>query len=241
MVQEAVRHIKLCTSLADIEAGLGEAARQFEFDHFALIQRLSARNSSGPIHLTDYPPDWIELILKNDFYMHDPVLAASARTVAAFTWCDLPNLVPMTPRRKRFMESARLKGLGQGYTVPIHVPGEATGLCSFVVAHNRELPTNALPAMQYVACFAFDAARRLAGKISTAPPRLTQRQLECVVLAARGKSTWVVGELLGLSQQTVHKYLENAKRRYGVSSRTELIVRALHDGLLSFNDVIDRQ
>jgi LuxR family quorum-sensing system transcriptional regulator CciR len=44
--------------------------------------------------------------------------------------------------------------------------------------------------------------------------------------------------LLGLSPDTVHKYLESAKRRYGVSSRTELVVRALYDGQLSFNDVI---
>lgn len=240
-VQDAVRSIKLAGTMADIEGSLGEAARRFDFDHFALIQRLSKTNSVGPIQLTDYPPDWIELLLRNDYYMHDPVLAASERTVAAFTWCELPQLVPMTPRRRRFMDSARQRGLGQGYTVPIHVPGEATGLCSFVNAHNRALPDAALPAMQYVACFAFEAARRLAVRPASAPPKLTQRQLECVVLAARGKSTWVVGELLGLSQQTVHKYLENAKRRYGVSTRTELIVRALHDGLLSFNDVLDRQ
>jgi LuxR family transcriptional regulator, quorum-sensing system regulator CciR len=59
-----------------------------------------------------------------------------------------------------------------------------------------------------------------------------------VVLAARGKSNWVAGKLLGLSPDTVHKYLESAKRRYGVSSRTELVVRALYDGQLSFSDVI---
>jgi LuxR family quorum-sensing system transcriptional regulator CciR len=233
--------MRIAASLTEVEAVLGDATRAFEFDHFALIQRLSRRNRSGPIQLTDYPPDWIELLLRNDFYMHDPVLAASERTVAAFRWSDLPQLVPMTGRRRRFMDAARNQGLGQGYTVPIHVPGEATGLCSFVTGHNRELPEAALPAMQYVACFAFEAARRIASRTPNEVPRLTQRQLECVVLAAKGKSTWVVGELLGLSQQTVHKYLENAKRRYGVSTRTELIVRALYDGLLSFNDVIDKR
>jgi hypothetical protein len=44
--------------------------------------------------------------------------------------------------------------------------------------------------------------------------------------------------LLGLSEGTVHKYLEAAKSRYGVSTRTELVVRALYDGQLSFTDVI---
>ena len=68
--------------------------------------------------------------------------------------------------------------------------------------------------------------------------RLTRRQLDCVVLVAQGKSNWVAGQLLGLAPGTVHKYLESAKKRYGVSSRTELVVRALHDGQLSFSDVI---
>lgn len=240
IVQDAIADIKRSETLSDVERTLGNATRAFEFDHFALLQRLSQRNRSGPIQLTDYPADWIAVLLTNEFYMHDPVLAASERSVAAFCWNELPELVPMTLRRKRYMDAARTRGLGNGYTVPIHVPGEATGLCSFVTAHNRQLPETALPAMQYVACFAFEAARRIASTGRPELPRLTQRQLECVVLAAKGKSTWVVGELLGLSQQTVHKYLENAKRRYGVSTRTELVVRALYDGLLSFNDVIGK-
>jgi LuxR family quorum-sensing system transcriptional regulator CciR len=44
--------------------------------------------------------------------------------------------------------------------------------------------------------------------------------------------------LLGLSGGTVHKYLEAAKTRYGVATRTELVVRALFDGQLSFADVM---
>ena len=58
------------------------------------------------------------------------------------------------------------------------------------------------------------------------------------MLVARGKSNWVAGQLLGLSDQTVHKYVEAAKARYGVATRTELVVRALNDGQISFADVL---
>ncbi len=233
--------LKAADTLETIETVLGEATHAFEFDHFALIQRLSQKNSVGPIQLTDYPDEWIAHLLRERRYTDDPVLIASERTVAAFTWRELPALLPLTRRQAGYMNAARAKGLGEGYTVPIHVPGEAAGLCSFVTGHNRPLPVHSLPAMQYLACFAFEGARRLAPKPGpdSGPPRLTPRQLDCVVLAAKGKSNWVVGELLGISQQTVHKYLENAKRRYGVSSRTELVVRALFDGQLTFNDVIN--
>lgn len=234
-----VRALKTGTSHEDIEGLLGEATQAFEFDHFALVQKLSNRVGVGLVQLTDFPPGWIEKLLRRERYKDDPVLALAERSVAAFTWAELPGILPVTRRQAGYMTAARNAGLGEGYTVPIHVPGDATGLCSFVTGHNRPLPAGSLPAMQYLACFAFEAARRLAPRAGDGAPRLTQRQLDCVVLAAKGKSNWVVGELLGLSQQTVHKYLENAKKRYGVASRTELVVRALFDGQLTFNDVIN--
>ena len=153
----------------------------------------------------------------------------------------------MSKHQKAYMDDARAAGLDRGFTVPIHVPGQASGLCSFVTTKGRELPQASLPAAQYLACFAFESARRLVASgpagasdaVADQVPKLTQRQLDCVVLAARGKSNWVAGKLLGLSPDTVHKYLESAKRRYSVSSRTELVVRALYDGQLSFNDIIN--
>ncbi|WP_243442443.1 response regulator transcription factor [Sandarakinorhabdus limnophila] len=91
------------------------------------------------------------------------------------------------------------------------------------MAQGRELPSDSL---------------QLEGNDPPEGPKLTQRQLDCLVLAARGKSNWVAGQLLGLSGGTVHKYLEAAKTRYGVATRTELVVRALFDGQLSFADVM---
>ncbi|MGL4542256.1 MAG: helix-turn-helix transcriptional regulator [Polymorphobacter sp.] len=230
-------------SIESISATLSDATRRFSFDHFAMVQRFSARLAAAPVKLSDFPSDWIDLLISGDYYVHDPVLVAVEKSVALFSWADLPSMVKMTKQHLSYMKSAHAQGLSQGYTVPIHVPGEASGLCSFVTAGDRALPAASLPAAQYLACFAFEAARRIAmvGNDNSGNgdvPRLTQRQLECVVLAAKGKSNWVSGKLLGLSPDTVHKYLESAKRRYGVSSRTELVVRALYDGQLSFSDII---
>lgn len=95
--------------------------------------------------------------------------------------------------------------------------------------------------------FAFDAARRIArlnhgGGLATAPrtPDLSQRQFDCLVLVARGKSDWDIAQILGISHQTVHQHVEEAKRRYGVASRTQLVVQALYSSQLAFADIIDR-
>jgi LuxR family transcriptional regulator, quorum-sensing system regulator CciR len=242
-VQSFVRTIRNASTHENISEILSDATRQFRFDHFAMIQRVSSRLSASPVQLSDYPDQWVELLTTADYYVHDPVLVAVEKSVAPFSWEDLPSMVNMTKRHFSYMKNAQDQGLGRGYTVPIHVPGEASGLCSFVTTGNRELPAESLPAAQYLACFAFEAARRIVVSRPAAEdekaPKLTQRQLDCVVLAARGKSNWVSGKLLGLSPDTVHKYLESAKKRYGVSSRTELVVRALYDGQLSFNDIVN--
>ena len=241
-VQEFVRTVREAASFGAVEAILSDATRRFQFDHFAMVQRGSGRPTDSPVRLSDYPAEWIALLTTGDYFVHDPVLVAVEKSVAPFAWDDLPSLLPMTRQQHLYMASAHEQGLSHGYTVPIHVPGEASGLCSFVTAGGRALPAESLPAAQYLACFAFEAARRLAVAVpaagARAQPRLTQRQLDCVVLAAKGKSNWVAGKLLGLSPGTVHKYLEHAKRRYAVSSRTELVVRALYDGQLSFSDVL---
>ena len=245
-VQRFVRSVREAGSLAEVSLILSEATREFEFDYFALVQRISARPAIGPVRLSDYPSDWVDLLTATACYVHDPVLVACEKSVTPFSWDAIPGMISMTKHQTAYMASARSVGLDRGYTVPIHVPGSASGLCSFVTTKGRNLPAESLPAAQYLACFAFEAARRLVSsdddgdgeKVTSIAPKLTQRQLDCVVLAARGKSNWVAGQLLGVSPDTVHKYLESAKRRYGVSSRTELVVRALFDGQLSFNDVL---
>ena len=59
-----------------------------------------------------------------------------------------------------------------------------------------------------------------------------------MVLAAQGKSDWEIGRLLGISESTVHKHIEDAKRRFGVSTRIQLVVRGLAEARLSFADIL---
>ncbi len=237
-VQAFVRDVKAAKSLGEIGGKLSEATKEFDFDHFALTQRYGLRIEGAPVQLTDYPSDWLELLGAGSFWANDPVLAACQRSVAPFAWGDLDDIIDLTPKQESYMRIAAKQGLANGWTVPIHIPGEATGLCSFVLSNDRSLPRESLPAAQYLACFAFEAARRLASRGAPPAPKLTKRQLDCVVLAARGKSDWVAGQLLGLAPDTVHKYLEQAKARFGVSSRTELVVRALYDGQVSFGELL---
>jgi LuxR family transcriptional regulator, quorum-sensing system regulator CciR len=241
-IQAFVDDANRATTLFEMEGLLADAVAEIGFDHYSLVHHVDlATRRPEFVRLSNYPAGWVGRILEQKYYVDDPVHVACQRTSVGFRWSDVPKLVRLSDRQKSILAEARREGLGEGFTVPVHVPAEFTGSASFSVKDNRELPGEALPAAQYLGCFGFEAARRIARKTlepQAPPPRLTPRQLDCLLLVARGKSDWDAAQLLGLSQDTVHQHVEGAKKRYGVASRTQLVVRALFDSQITFTDIL---
>jgi DNA-binding response OmpR family regulator len=52
------------------------------------------------------------------------------------------------------------------------------------------------------------------------------RELETLTWAARGKTFAEIGEILGLSRRTVEFHLDNARRKLGVPTRTQALIKA---------------
>lgn len=240
-VEDFVRRAKRITRQDELCELLSGGIETLGFDHVALVHHIQ-RSAAESVQYVDYPDAWKEMSLRRNYFVDDPVLAACQTSAAAFLWSDLPRILPLTTRQSEILQSAFDCGLGEGFTIPVNVPGEFAGSCSFAVSTGRDLPAQVLPAAQYMGCFAFEAARRIKAESQTEPPKrpnLTARQLDCLVLVAQGKSDWAIATLLGISQETAHQHVEMAKRRYGVASRTQLVVRALFDGQITFADTLD--
>jgi DNA-binding CsgD family transcriptional regulator len=62
--------------------------------------------------------------------------------------------------------------------------------------------------------------------------------LDCVVLVGRGNTYGETARALGVQPDTVHKHIENAKTKYRVGTRDQLIIRALFDNQISFRDLL---
>lgn len=242
-VQAFVDQANRATRLTEIEALVADAGREIGFDYYSLMHHVDLTTRKPEyVRLSNYPSSWVGRIFERRYDLDDPVHAACQRTSVGFRWSDLPDLIRLTERQEKILTDARKEGMGDGFTVPVHVPGEFTGSASFGVTAARALPGgDALPAAQYLGCFGFEAARRIALRAiaqPAPPPRLTRRQLDCLLLVARGKSDWDAAQILGLSPDTVHQHVESAKKRYGVASRTQLVVRALFDSQVTFSDIL---
>lgn len=224
----------------DLSGLLGEVATDLGFDCFALTQHADpGQLEHSLIRIDNYPAAWVEYFNEQRMGATDPVHRASNRTSIGFAWSDLSRLVQLTGRDRQVLELARDQGLGNGFTVPAHIPGEINGSCSFATSRESGFPVERLREAQLVGAFAFEAARSISSPAAAASqPRLTDRQRDCLVWVARGKSDWEISRILGVSQETVILHLKHARERYGVAKRTELTVRALFDGTISFNDIL---
>jgi len=58
------------------------------------------------------------------------------------------------------------------------------------------------------------------------------------VLVARGKTDWEIGTILGISQETVKRHIADARARYDVTKRTQIVLRALYDGLVPLSEML---
>jgi LuxR family transcriptional regulator, quorum-sensing system regulator CciR len=238
-VQTFVDRARGATSLRALHTEIDDFSRSLGFEHFALIQH-GPIGPVRPIQLSNYPASWIEAMLERRLLAEDPVLVLAQRTAAPFEWIEIDKRLQLTDRQRLTLAASAAHGIGPGFTIPLHVPGEPMGLFSFALPKGQSFDGDQKPIAQYAACFAFEASRRLARApaAENGLPRLTQRQLDCLVLLAKGKSESVTGQLLGLSPRTVHKYMEHAKSRYDVASKSQLIVRALFEGEITYADIL---
>jgi LuxR family quorum-sensing system transcriptional regulator CciR len=244
VVQDFIRAAAGVTAMADLRALIEEAAWALNFNYFAIVHHVRfGQPTDGQVRLSNYPLEWLALV-REQRKLADPVLRAAERAPSGFKWEELPALLELTSAEQSHLERAAKLEIEQGFTVPNHVPGETFGSCHFVVKGRGAFPDAHIPAAQALGAFAFEAARRLLAEhgepsgnyLPTVP--LSDRQRECLIFVARGKSDSVIGQILNIKPKTVNEHVEAAKRRYAVSTRSQLVVRALFKSEICFSEAL---
>lgn len=230
-------------SFSDLKIMMEEAACDFGADYYLMIHHADfCKVTHGLVNVGNYPEGLVAVSRQDGTRRFDSVLEACERTLTGFFWNEVGSVIRLTEEHQERAREVARHGLGDGFVVPTHIPGEHLGSCHFAVKVGKTLPRENSAALQSIATFGFEAARRLArerdGPLIRHHP-LTPRQRECLVLSARGKSDAVIGQLLGLRAKTVNSYMEEAKRRYGVATRGQLIGCALYGSEITYLDLVD--
>lgn len=197
---------------------------------------LIAPDASGAAHVlaaSDGP--WLEALAP----MIAKVAARQGRTSGrAFAWRELARRTRLSRRERVLLGQAHRMGLKSAVTVPTSGAGAIRGSCTFATPGIRAFSAGECAMLELLVPPLWRAADRLAAASAPPRPMLTPRQLECLIWAARGKTDWEIARILSVGEDTIDRHLRRARERYEVDKRSTLIVRALFDGTLSFEEAL---
>lgn len=239
-INQHIESLRLAPDFDVLRHRLIAAKQGLGFDHFSVIQGNSSLTDGAIILIQDFPDTFINLLADTFLYRHSPILRAVGRVSRPFRWSELEAILELSADQRAYLGLAADHGLVHGYTIPIHIPGEPSGLVSFVSRYDNPIHERLLPPAQFIASHGFDAARRLLAsvQVSGAIEGLDAVDREVILLLARGKTKWTIARKLGISEASVSEAILRARRHYRVGSHTEMVVRALYDRTIGFEDVL---
>lgn len=202
----------------------------------------SAKCSLERIWLTNYPSELWEDYDRSGFARHDPIIRALERSAFAVPWMEIPTIISLSRAQEEVLSSAFYAGIRTGVSVAVRVPGKRQGIVTLISDSPVEVASRHKAALGFIAPIVCDAANRT-GVTHTSHDaiynlHISPRQLECLALVARGKSDWEAGQILGISDQTVHRHVEAVRMKLGVRRRTQLVAKSLHLGLIGYSDIL---
>src|SRR5215831_10199886 len=227
-------HILAGRSQEDIkQIALGAAAR-LGFPYLIFSGSFTPRDFGGEIRFDNLPDPWHR---RSGGRSRD-LLPGSLRRKA------LQEVTPLVwsqaaPEVARSLTRARDCGLATGVSCPVRGPSGEWSLTSFALprcnAQAERHIVNALPDCQLIACAIHCATARIERRVPdrALPLRrlgngmLSERESQCLIQSARGKTTSEIGQTLQISERTVAFHLANVRRKLDATNSRHAVTKAL--------------
>lgn len=177
-----------------------------------------------------WPAEWSSLYMKERYFADDPIPRHCLHMIEPFEWKDAPYDRAREPRAHEVMTRALDFRMNHGFTVPIHYQ-EGGGAVVSLAAERADFGIGVKPALHLMSLYAHSRIRSI-----LRPPKeparrlLTEREREVLRWAAVGKTSWEIGQILGISERTAKAHLQSAADKLKAFGRTATVVAALRLG-----------
>jgi LuxR family quorum-sensing system transcriptional regulator CciR len=218
----------LLVKAADKE-GFGRVA----FGALTYHEPVHLAGNAAPAIALNFPSDWTNHYFEHKYYEVDPVVVFTPGIARPFLWAWLEQR-HLEPKQQRILHEANEAGLKNGVSVPLHGPWGRVAVVSFASGCEGADPEaklgrlNALASQFHVAFTDISQGARFAN----VPVRLSHREKDCLTWTAQGKSSWDIGMILNISENTVNFHVKNAMRKLDTTSRTVAVVKSIRLNLI---------
>lgn len=184
---------------------------------------------------SSFPGEWLERYFGRGYTVLDTKVSYCMSHTSSFLW------VPESfkgANQKRIYEEGCEFGLRAGISLPIHGPHNAYGqLC---LARNvepnaefRQFVEDKLPdILVFREAVAFTANRFAHSAADNHMGDLTEREIQCLMHAAKGRTSRHIGQLLDCSESNINFHIANARKKLRAPSRQAAIATAIQHGKL---------
>ncbi len=238
MIPQDFQQLGLSKDRASFEAGLVAIAQSLDFEIASAAVCVDTPGREPILELLgNIPTGWSKAARDVADAARDPVMQRMRHSGVPFAY---DQQLYAAEGAGDLWESQAPFGYRTGIAIAMHLPGGRHFLLG--VDRSRALPTERVEANRLVAdiCLlavhAQEAALRVVLPATPQPApaqRLTRREIEVLNWTKEGKSAWAVGQILSMSEATVQSHLRNVRRKMGVSSKHQAILRAISLGLIA--------
>lgn len=196
---------------------------------------------AGTIHAADgatldriwsnMPQSWIARYIERNYQRWDRLVRESFRRTTPFTYAQVFSTEPETAEQAEMETQFPYRN---GVVVPIHSPMHRFGILSAVVDQPilgvDDGSSDFVARVALLAATAHETAERLS--VLGGKSGLTEREKECLLWVARGKTNDETAQILGITERTVRKHIGQAREKLSVSNRAQAVALALAKGLI---------
>lgn len=237
---ELIESLSQAKTVEDLHAACSALCEQYGFDRFIYGARFpSSFVKPSYVFISGYPTEWRSHYIAENFQEIDPTVTHCYSHVTPIGWEQILAQEKQNHLIHRFMGEAREFGLNSGVSFPIHSNrGESAMLSLASERSEAQARTDILHVMPYAQLFItylHEAARKIFEQqvLPLKQAHLTNRERQCLLWAAEGKTTWETSVILGVAERTVRFHLRNASEKLNVVSRQHAVARAVSLGLIN--------
>ena len=191
----------------------------------------AAGDLSKLILIADLPLEWTARYLQQNYVRRDPVVRFVNADVRYYSWHDAYLACPDARDTELIKGEADAFGLKEGFVVPVRMLDGNSAVMSFG-GETVEISPEESSALAFATNYAVGQLIFQQWQPRGDLKNLSEREVECLLWAAEGKSDWEISVILGIATTTVEKHMISARSKLNAVNRGHAIAKAMRYQLI---------
>jgi LuxR family transcriptional regulator, quorum-sensing system regulator BjaR1 len=173
-----------------------------------------------------WPEGWLKRFADQRYQLVDPLIRHMNVTSEPFRWSEVRPTAG--PAALQVLDEAAEFGMKDGFALPIYgAEGAMIGIT--IAAEHYDLTKRDEAALHMAAIYFHAKFARFRMRTPPTPKvsKLTPRERECLSWVASGKTDWEISQILNISEQTAHEYVQNAISKLNATTRAQAVAVAM--------------